>query len=108
VRIAQLLRNAMVEMHKRGLSQKERTGKTNKLYEFITSIEYKNQFSQVQNLTDKLLDIDVEEKKLHDKTWRERGKLLIKQQHAERDRHKGGRYYRSSRRGGRVGGITAL
>jgi len=72
----------MVAMHVKGLGQKERAGKTNKLYEFITSNEYKQQFDQVQGLTEELLEVDVKEKKAHDKVWKERGQLLIKQQHA--------------------------
>ncbi len=83
--IAHLLREAMIAMHVKGLGQKERAGKTNKLYEFITSNEYRQQFDQVQSLTDELLEVDVKEKKGHDKVWKERGQLLIKQRHALRE-----------------------
>ena len=69
-------------MHKKGLGQMERAGKTNRLYEFIASNEYRQQFDQVQKLTDELLDLDVDEKKAHDKVWKERGQRLRKQQHA--------------------------
>lgn len=82
VHIAHLLRAAMIEMHKKGLGQRERTGKTNRLYGFIISNEYKQHFDQVLKLTDELLDLDVEEKKAHDKVWKERGQRLRKQQHA--------------------------
>ncbi len=85
VHIAHLLREGMIAMHVKGLGQKERAGKTNKLYEFITSNEYRQQFDQVQSLTDKLLQVDASEKKDHDKVWKERGQLLIKQQHALRE-----------------------
>ncbi len=82
VHIAHLLREGMIAMHVKGLGQKERAGKTNKLYEFIASNEYRQQFDQVQKLTDELLDLDVDEKKAHDKVWKERGQRLRKQQHA--------------------------
>ncbi len=82
VHIAHLLRAAIIEMHKKGLGQMERAGKTNRLYEFIASNEYRQQFDQVQRLTDELLDLDVDEKKAHDKVWKERGQRLRKQQHA--------------------------
>lgn len=82
VHIAHLLRAAMIEMHKKGLGQRERAGKTSRLYEFITSNEYTQQFDRVQKLTDELLNLDVDEKKAHDKVWKERGLKLRQQQHA--------------------------
>jgi hypothetical protein len=85
VHIAQLLRKAMVEMHVKGLGQRERAGKTNKLYDYIRSNEYIQQFDLAESLTDELLEVDVKEKKAHDKVWKERGQLLIKQQHALRE-----------------------
>jgi hypothetical protein len=85
VHIAHLLRKAMVELHVKGLGQRERAGKTNKLYEYIRSNEYNQQFDLVESLTDELLEVDVKEKKAHDKVWKERGQLLIKQQHALRE-----------------------
>jgi len=39
----------------------------------------------VQSLTEELLEVDVREKKAHDKVWKERGQLLIKQRHALRE-----------------------
>ncbi len=85
VHIAHLLREAMIAMHVKGLGQKERAGKTNKLYEFITSNEYRQQFDQVKSLNKELEEVDTKEKQEHDKVWNERGRLLIRQRHALRE-----------------------
>ena len=79
VHIIQLLRRAMVEMHIRGLSMKQRAEKTNELYRFITSASYSQRFNQVVRLTDEMLEIDVQEKKAHDTVWKRRGTLLTRQ-----------------------------
>jgi len=82
VPIVHLLRKAMVSMHVKSLGHKDRAGKNKEMYEFITSNEYSHQFDQVKKLTDELLELDVSEKKSHDKVWNERGGLVRKQQHA--------------------------
>jgi hypothetical protein len=85
VYITQILRDHIIRMHVAGLSQKERADKTGRLYDLIASNEYVEQFNQVKSLTDELLEVDVKEKKAHDKVWNERGQLLRKQQHALRE-----------------------
>jgi len=85
VHIAHLLRKSAISMHVKGLGQKEWAEKTKKLYEFINSNEFRQQFDHVQSLTEELLEVDVREKKAHDKVWKERGQLLIKQRHALRE-----------------------
>lgn len=44
-----------------------------KLYSLITSEAYACKFNEVGKLTQDILDLDVEEKKEHDKVWRKRG-----------------------------------
>ena len=73
VHIAHILRQAMITMHVRGLSMKERAGKMNKLYRLITSEPYKRKFSEAGKITEEILDLDVQEKKAHDNVWRKRG-----------------------------------
>jgi hypothetical protein len=85
VHVAGLLRQALVTMHVRGLSQKERAGKTNKLYQYITSGEYAQRFSHVSALTEELLGVDVKEQGDHGRVWKKRGELLIKQRDALRE-----------------------
>ncbi len=83
--VAALLRQALVTMHVRGLSQKERAEKTDKLYQYITSGGYAQRFSHVSALTEELLGIDVQEQSAHGRVWKKRGELLVKQRDALRE-----------------------
>jgi len=78
VHIVQLLRDAMVTMHVKGLSLKERSSKMTRLYTLITSETYSRKFSEAGKLTDEILDLDVQEKKAHDNVWKKRGTLAIR------------------------------
>src|SRR5260221_3198052 len=78
VHIAYILRQAMITMHVRGLSMKERAGKMSKLYSLITSESYSRKFGEAGKLTQDILDLDVEEKKAHDKVWKRRGAAAIR------------------------------
>jgi hypothetical protein len=73
VHIAHILRQAMITMHVRGLSMKERAGKMNKLYGLITSEPYRRKFSEAGKIIEEILELDVQEKKAHDNVWRKRG-----------------------------------
>ena len=66
----------MIKLHLQGLSIKERKTKVEQIYQLITSDEYAQKLSEAGRLTDKILSVDVKEKKEHDKTWRERGMHL--------------------------------
>jgi hypothetical protein len=79
VHIVYLLRQALLGMHLRGLSMKERAQKTDRLYKFITSRSYSQRFDQLTELTDNILELDVQEKRTHDGVWKRRGKLLMQQ-----------------------------
>jgi hypothetical protein len=76
IHIASILRDAMVKLHLQGLSIKERKTKVEQIYQFITSDEFAQKLSEAVRLTDQILNIDVKEKKEHDKTWKERGTTL--------------------------------
>jgi uncharacterized protein DUF2130 len=78
VHIVHFLRQAMITMHVRGLSMKERAGKMGKLYSLITSESYTRKFAEAGRLTQDILDLDVEEKKAHDKIWKTRGSAAIR------------------------------
>lgn len=80
VHIVQLLRQAMITMHIKGLSVKERTGKMNRLYELITSEAYSAKFTEANRLTDDMLELEVQEKTAHDNVWKKRG-ALVKRMH---------------------------
>jgi hypothetical protein len=76
VYIVQLLRQAMVTMHVKGLSIKERTTKMSRLYKLITSESYSGKFSEANKLTQDILDLEVQEKTSHDNVWKKRGSLV--------------------------------
>jgi hypothetical protein len=78
VHIAHILRQAMITMHVRGLSMKERAGKMNKLYGLITSESYRRKFSEAGKLTQDILELDVQEKKAHDNVWKKRGTVATR------------------------------
>jgi hypothetical protein len=65
VHIVNLLRNALIKMHVRGLSNKERQDKVDRLYQLITSEQYTQRFSEAGNLTKRVLDLDVQEQEAH-------------------------------------------
>ena len=76
VYIAQLLRQAMVTMHIKGLSMKERATKMSRLYKLITSEAYSGKFTEANKLTQDILDLEVQEKTAHDNVWKKRGTLV--------------------------------
>lgn len=76
VYIAQVLRQAMVTMHVKGLSIKERATKMTKLYKLITSESYSGKFSEANKLTQDILELEVQEQTAHGNIWKKRGALL--------------------------------
>lgn len=78
VHITDILRKAMITMHVRGLSMKERADKMGKLYRLITSEAYGRKFNEAGRLTQDILELDVQEKKTHDNVWKKRGTLATK------------------------------
>lgn len=85
VYVVELLRDAMVTMHIRGLSNKERATKMSKLYTLITSEAYRRKFAEAGTLADEMLELDVQEKKSHDTVWRKRGALSKRIQNVLRE-----------------------
>ncbi len=85
VYVVQLLRNAMVTMHIKGLSIRERSTKMTRLYKLITSEPYSQRFAEAGKLAEEILELDVEEKKTHDNVWRKRGSLAKRVQNVLRE-----------------------
>src|SRR5262245_57526948 len=77
VEVVTLVRQAMVRMHVLGLSMKERADKMAQLYKYITSEIHIRRLREIGQLTDDILEIDVQEKKAHDNIWKKRGSLLV-------------------------------
>jgi hypothetical protein len=73
--IARILRDAMIKLHLQGLSIKERKTKVDQIYQLITSDDYAQKISEAVRIADAILDLEVKEKKDHDRTWKERGTL---------------------------------
>ena len=83
--IVHLLRKALVEMHVRGLTLKERDDKKSRLYNFITSSRYAQQLREVQNLTRDIQELDVDEQRQHSNVWKKRGSLAKNMEHVLRE-----------------------
>jgi hypothetical protein len=85
VHISQLLRQAMVTMHIKGLSMKERTTKMSQLYKLITSESYAAKFTEANRLTQDILDLEVKEQAEHGRVWKNRGSLVKRMQNLLRE-----------------------
>ncbi len=85
VHIAQLLRNAMVSMHVKGLSIEERSTKMVRLYKLITSDSYSRKLTEASKLSEEILDLDVQEMKAHENVWKKRGSLAKRVQNVLRE-----------------------
>lgn len=85
VYIAQLLRQAMVTMHVKGLSIKERASKMSRLYKLITSESYTGKFTEANMLAKDILDLEVQERESHNNVWKKRGTLVKRVQNVLRE-----------------------
>ncbi len=83
--VIEILRRAMIAMHIKGLSIKERTTKMSRLYELITSESYAGKITEANKLTQDILDLEVQEQTEHTKVWRKRGSLLKRVQNVLRE-----------------------
>ena len=83
--IAQLLRQAMITMHVKGLSMKERATKMSMLYDLITSDAYTGKMKEATKLSRDMLDLDVQEKTAHDNVWKKRGAIVKRVQNVLRE-----------------------
>ena len=77
VEVVTLVRDAMIRTYILGLSMKERADKMAQLYKYITSEIHIRRLREIGQLKDDILEIDVQEKKVHDNTWKKRGSLLV-------------------------------
>ena len=82
VALVDMLRTNAVHMAGLRLSAKEREGKMASLYDFITSDRCRQLFEQMEKVDDDMEQLDVDEKKVHDRTWEKRGTLIRSQQRA--------------------------
>jgi hypothetical protein len=80
--LVHLLRKHMLQVHALRLSNDARDQKTAQVYEFITSERCAQLLERVETLAEDMLELEVEEKKKHDRTWRRRGELIRSVQRA--------------------------
>jgi len=84
VEIVGLLRSAMVQMHVLGLTHEKRTEKRDQLYAYISSDGFRQHLWEARRLTDEILDVDVDEKRAHDKIWAKRGTMVTRMKNVVR------------------------
>jgi hypothetical protein len=82
VHIAQLMRRSVINLHVQGLSLKDRARKQEALYKHITSGPFRQQLAELERLNEKMGEIEIEEERRHQLTWKERGKLIARQKRA--------------------------
>ena len=76
--IARLLRRQTVQLHTVKASNHEKARKSDEIYAFMTSDRFEQFISTIQNTTKDLDDLQVEERKAHEKTWRRQGEIAAK------------------------------
>jgi len=84
VHLVEILRRAMIAMHIKGLSIRERTTKMSRLYDLITSEMYSGKLTEANRLTQDILDLEVQEQTTHSNVWKKRGSLLKRIHHVLR------------------------
>src|SRR5262249_20761401 len=77
VEVVTLIRDAMIRMYVLGLSMKERANKMAQLYKYITSDIHIRRFQEINQLTDDILETDVQEKKALDNFLKKRGSQVV-------------------------------
>lgn len=85
VYITELLRQAIITMHIKGLSLRERSDKMSQLYTLITSESYSKKFAEAERLAQDILDLDVHEQRDHEIVWRKRGTFATRMKKVLRD-----------------------
>lgn len=71
-----IVRQHIIATHALRLSEEARTQKTAELYAFINSERFRDLFKRIDTQAEKLLDLQVKEKKAHDATWKTQGELI--------------------------------
>lgn len=85
VEIVGLVRRVMQRLHTLELSQSECSEKRELLYKYITSEDYRQHLIEAGRLTGEMAELDVEEKRTHDKVWEKRGKMTTRLRNVVRE-----------------------
>jgi hypothetical protein len=76
VALVSILRKHLIHVATMRLSDHARMEKMAALYDFVTSERCNQLFSQLNVVTEDMLDLEVKEKRAHDATWKKRGELI--------------------------------
>lgn len=74
--VVQILRQHIVQTHTLRWSNEARAQKTAALYAFINSERCRDLFKRIDTQAEKLLDLQVKEKKAHETNWKAQGELI--------------------------------
>lgn len=74
--LVHILRQHIVQTHTLRWSNEARAQKTAELYAFINSERCRDLFKRIDTQAEKLLDLQVKEKKAHEANWRTQGELI--------------------------------
>ncbi len=77
ITIAQILRGQIEQADTLRLSREARDEKAALLYGFIISEQCAQLFDRIESQAQAMLELDVTEKKAHDRTWNSRGSLVL-------------------------------
>lgn len=83
--VVAILRNALIKMHVRGLTMKEREDKMEQLYKLISSDEYTERLAEATKLSKQVLELDEDEVSAHRSVWKKRGRLMTRLQKVLRE-----------------------
>lgn len=76
IALVQILREHLVQTHTLRCSNEARTQKTAALYAFINSERCRDLFARIDTQAEKLLELQVKEKKAHELNWKTQGELI--------------------------------
>ena len=83
--LVEILRRELVRMHGLKISNEERGRKTDELYGFITSENFRQLLAQVEAQAGKMIELDSKEQEAHRRVWDQRVKLIRAVQKARSD-----------------------
>ena len=78
IEIVNIVRLFMIQLHRQDLTLEQRAEKKEKLYEYLTSEDYRQEIAEASRLSDEMAELDVEEVKAHQNVWQRRGHLQRK------------------------------
>jgi len=85
VEIVGLLRRMMVRLRAAELGQNQRAEKQDQLFKYISSEDFRQHLVEAARLAGELLELEVDEKRSHEKVWEKRGKMVTKLRNVNRE-----------------------